>query len=54
MRRKNLPRGPSQFRLHERQARVLYLRADRYDHFELLTKGEVMPLVLHLAPLKRL
>lgn len=53
-RRKTLPRSPSQFNLHERQARVLYLRSDRYDHFELLTKGEVMPLVLHLAPLQRL
>ncbi len=53
-RRKDLPKRPSQFRLLERQARVVYLRSDRYDHFEIITKGEVMPLVLHLAPLKRL
>jgi len=54
IKRNDLPKKFTDFTLRERKARVLYLKADGYEHMEVVTKAEVLPLVLKLAPLRRL
>lgn len=54
VKRKDLPKTPAGFSSRQRTARILQMHSDRYDHMEIITKGEVMPLVLRLVPLERL
>jgi len=54
VKRTDLPKKFTGFTLRQRHARVLYLKAEGYDHMEVVTKGVVLPLVLRLTPLRRL
>jgi hypothetical protein len=51
--REKMPSSVSGFTRHERNARLLYVRA-QYDHMAIVTSGKVIPTLLHLTPLKAL
>jgi hypothetical protein len=51
--REKMPTSVSGFTRHERNARLLYVRA-QYDHMAIVTSGKVIPTLLHLTPLKAL
>jgi hypothetical protein len=46
-----MPSSVSGFTRHQRNARLLYVRA-QYDHMAIVTSGKVIPTLLHLTPLK--
>lgn len=51
--REKMPSTVSGFTRHERNARLLYVRA-QFDHMAIVTSGKVIPTLLHLTPLKAL
>jgi hypothetical protein len=51
--REKMPSSMSGFTRHQRNARLLYIRA-QYDHMGIVTSGKVIPTLLHLTPLKAL
>jgi hypothetical protein len=51
--REKMPSSVSGFTRHQRNARLLYVRA-QYDHMAIVTSGKVIPTLLHLTPLKAL
>jgi hypothetical protein len=53
VRRDGLPEDYAGFTRAQRQARILLVRS-QYGHMELVTSGNVIPVVLRLTPLRRL
>ena len=51
--REKMPDGVSGFTRHERNAKLLYIRS-QYEHMAIVTSGKVIPVLLHLTPLKSL
>lgn len=51
--RERMPDSVSGFSRKERNARLLYIRA-QYEHMAIVTSGKVIPTLLHLTPLKAL
>ncbi|MEO8549181.1 MAG: hypothetical protein ABI678_04390 [Kofleriaceae bacterium] len=51
--RERMPDSVSGFTRRERNARLLYIRA-QYEHMAIVTSGKVIPTLLHLTPLKAL
>jgi len=52
-RRRSIPAKASSFTLREARARLLYLRS-QYEHLEIISSGEVIPVLLQISPLKAL
>jgi hypothetical protein len=51
--REKMPDGYSGFTKKERRAKLLYIRS-QYEHMQIVTSGKVIPVLLHLTPLKAL
>lgn len=51
--REAMPASASGFSKKERRARLLYVRS-QYEHMAIVTSGKVIPVLLHLTPLKAL
>ena len=51
--REEIPEGGRSWTRRERLAMVVALQTSRYDHFTLITSGEVLPVLLQLSPLER-
>ena len=51
--REKMPDSVSGFTHHQRRARLLYIRS-QYEHMAIVTSGRVIPVLLHLTPLKAL
>ncbi len=51
--RETMPSTSSGFKRRERVARLLYIRS-QYEHMAIVTSGKVIPVLLHLTPLKAL
>ena len=51
--REKMPDSYSGFTRRERNAKLLYIRA-QYEHMAIVTSGKVIPVLLHLTPLKAL
>jgi hypothetical protein len=51
--REKVPSSYSGFTKHERRAKLLYIRS-QYEHMSIVTSGKVIPVLLHLTPLKSL
>ena len=51
--REGMPGSAGGFARRERTARLLYVRA-QYEHMAIVTSGKVIPVLLHLTPLKAL
>jgi hypothetical protein len=51
--RERMPSTASGFARRERTARLLYVRS-QYEHMAIVTSGKVIPVLLHLTPLKAL
>ena len=51
--REKMPDTASGFTHHERTAKLLYIRS-QYEHMSIVTSGKVIPVLLHLTPLKAL
>ncbi|HEY1557476.1 MAG TPA: hypothetical protein VGF94_21725 [Kofleriaceae bacterium] len=51
--REKMPDVVSGFTRHERNARLLYIRS-QFEHMSIVTSGKVIPVLLHLTPLKAL
>lgn len=49
--REKLPESVGGFTKRERGAKLLYVRS-QYEHMQIVTSGKVIPLLLHLTPLK--
>jgi hypothetical protein len=52
-RRDDIPRRFSEFTRQQKRAKILYLQS-QYDHMQIVTGGQVIPLLLRLTPLRRL
>jgi hypothetical protein len=51
--REKMPESSSGFTHRERTAKLLYVRS-QYEHMQIVTSGKVIPVLLHLTPLKAL
>jgi hypothetical protein len=51
--REKMPDSVSGFTRRERNAKLLYIRS-QYEHMSIVTSGRVIPILLHLTPLKAL
>jgi hypothetical protein len=51
--REKMPEVRSDFTRHERNAKLLYIRS-QFEHMAIVTSGRVIPMLLHLTPLKAL
>ena len=51
--RETMPDSASDFTKKERRAKLLYVRS-QYEHMQIVTSGKVIPVLLHLTPLKAL
>ncbi len=51
--RETMPDAVSGFTRREKNARLLYIRS-QYEHMSIVTSGKVIPVLLHLTPLKAL
>lgn len=51
--RERMPSSASGFTRREKNARLLYIRS-QYEHMAIVTSGKVIPVLLHLTPLKAL
>jgi hypothetical protein len=51
--REKVPGGLGGFSKRERRAKLLYIRS-QFEHMAIVTSGKVIPLLLHLTPLKSL
>ncbi len=51
--REKMPESVSGFTHRERTAKLLYIRS-QYEHMSIVTSGRVIPVLLHLTPLKAL
>jgi hypothetical protein len=51
--REKMPESVSGFTHRERAAKLLYIRS-QYEHMSIVTSGRVIPVLLHLTPLKAL
>ena len=51
--REKMPDSTSGFSRHEKNAKLLYIRS-QYEHMAIVTSGKVIPVLLHLTPLKAL
>jgi len=51
--RERMPEAASGFTHRERGARLLYVHS-QYEHMQIVTSGKVIPVLLHLTPLKAL
>jgi hypothetical protein len=49
--REGMPEAASDFSKKERRAKLLYVRS-QYEHMQIVTSGKVIPVLLHLTPLK--
>ncbi|HEX4492149.1 MAG TPA: hypothetical protein VH914_13155 [Acidimicrobiia bacterium] len=49
--REKMPDTASDFSKKERRAKLLYVRS-QYEHMQIVTSGKVIPVLLHLTPLK--
>jgi hypothetical protein len=49
--REGMPDTASDFSKKERRAKLLYVRS-QYEHMQIVTSGKVIPVLLHLTPLK--
>jgi len=48
-----MPGSAGGFSKREKNARLLYIRS-QYEHMGIVTSGKVIPVLLHLTPLKAL
>jgi len=51
--REKMPTSAGGFSRHEKNARLLYVHS-QYEHMSIVTSGKVIPVLLHLTPLKAL
>jgi hypothetical protein len=51
--REKMPDSAGGFSRHEKNAKLLYIRS-QYEHMAIVTSGKVIPVLLHLTPLKAL
>ena len=51
--REKMPTSAGGFSRHEKNARLLYVHS-QYEHMSIVTSGKVIPVLLHLTPLKSL
>ena len=48
-----MPSSAAGFSRREKNAQLLYIRS-QYEHMAIVTSGKVIPVLLHLTPLKAL